>query len=27
LISGGLDARPRAFMFERMPDAEKERRP
>jgi hypothetical protein len=27
LISNGLDARPRAFMFERMPDPEKERRP
>jgi hypothetical protein len=27
LISTGLDARPRSFMFERMPDHEKERTP
>jgi hypothetical protein len=27
LISTGLDARPQAFMFERMPDPGKERRP
>ena len=27
LISTGLDARPRSFMLERMPDPEKERRP
>ena len=27
LISVGLDARPRAFMFDRMPESEKERKP
>jgi hypothetical protein len=27
LISTGLDARPQSFMFQRMPDPDKERRP